>query len=86
MKYYLKTSYACNLYEIYVAQWDKVDDKVDESQYVVFDESKIPYFEKLLLKFMIVWIIFGMRKALMKKASSAKTKTIVMLQQATVRI
>lgn len=82
MKYYLKTSYACNLYEIYVAQWDKVD----ESQYVVFDESKIPYFEKLLLKFMIVWIIFGMRKALMKKASSAKTKTIVMLQQATVHI
>lgn len=44
MKYYLKTSYACNLYEIHVAQWDK---KVDESQYVVFDESKIPYFKKL---------------------------------------
>lgn len=67
MKYYLKTSYACNLYEIYVAQWDKVDDKVDELQYVVFDESKIPYFEKLATEIHDCMESFWQKKDLMGK-------------------
>lgn len=82
MKYYLKTSYACNLYEIHVAQWDKVD----ESQYVVFGESKIPYFKKLATEIHDCMDYFWHEKGFDEKASSAKTKTIVMLQQATVHI
>ena len=48
MKYYLKTSNACNLYSIEIAPCTR---ELDNSKYVVFDESQKKIFEQLVYEF-----------------------------------
>lgn len=45
MKYYLKTPYACDIYDIQVAPWNGV---IDESKGIIFDESQKETFESLV--------------------------------------
>lgn len=45
MKYYLKTPYACDIYNIQVAPWNG---SIDDSKGIIFDESQKVIFESLV--------------------------------------
>ena len=47
MKYYLKTPYPCDIYNIQVAPWNE-NGTLNESECIVFDESQKEPFERLV--------------------------------------